>query len=150
MMSVMRGPLVGLISSGCCLALLFVMYPWSIYYGNFTYSAGITLASYLVLALLVGLVITAVGLSFLRSNMPQLGKGVLSGIVSLVTLLGGSMLFGPVGINLFGTRVRGIFFSEWKFVTFDVCIALPLSIPSASMVWWIGRRRQGGKGMASP
>jgi hypothetical protein len=136
-MKSMRGLLVGTISFVVCLGLLFVFYPWSIYFGNFTYSEGSTLASYLLLALVVGLISSATVLVFpFHLGRPAGGQGALTGIILFLAYCGSSLLLGPLGVEILNTRVRGIFFSEWKFVGFDIEIALPLSMIGAAVVWW--------------
>lgn len=140
-MNILRATLVGFVSAVICLGLLFLSYPWSIYYRNFTYGAGITILSYVLLAILVGLIAAIVvgALSF-YSRMPALGQCILTGIVLFTSLSAGSVLLGPGGIEIFDTRVAGIFFSEWKFVTFIGTVALPLSILDVVLVWWAVRR----------
>jgi hypothetical protein len=137
------GVLIGLLSSAVCLGLLFLAYPWSIYYGNFNYGWGTTAGSYLLLAFLVGLIgaILVGALSFFK-KMPSAGQCILAGVLSFVALSAGSILLGPGGLDLVRTRVSGIFFSEWKFVTFDLEVALPISILNAGIVWWSVRRNQ--------
>ncbi len=141
-MKIRHSALVGLISSAICLGLLFLVYPWSTYYSNFMYGAGVTAFSYLLLALLVGLVGTiVVGVLSFCAKLPALGQCALTGVLSFVSLFAGSLLLGPAGIDILDTRVGGIFFSEWKFVTFDGCIALPISIVDAALVWWAVRQK---------
>lgn len=139
-MKVWRSILIGIPSGVICLGLLFLIYPWSTYYNNFTYGLKVTLGSYLLLSLLVGIVgsITVGGLSF--AKLSALRKCALSGVFSFALLFTGSLLFGPGGIDLFDTRVGGIFFSEWKFVTFIGTVALPISILNAILAWWTARR----------
>jgi hypothetical protein len=119
------------------------MYPWSTYYNNFTYGVWTTLSSYLFIAILVGLLATmAAGLWTFPSNRSPLGGITLGGTLLFASLLILSVLLGPGGVNVFGTRVRGIFFSEWKFFTFDLGIALPVAISNAAVGWWVARRKQ--------
>lgn len=148
-MKIWRSVLIGIPSGVFCLALLFLIYPWSTYYNNFTYGLWVTLGSYLLLSLLVGIVgsIAVGGLSF--AKFPALGKCALSGVFSFVVLFAGSLLLGPGGIDLFNTRVGGIFFSEWKFVTFIGTVALPISILNAMLAWWTARREHRERGSVS-
>jgi hypothetical protein len=138
-MKIWHSVLIGIPSGVICLGLLFLIYPWSTYYNNFTYGLGVTLGSYLLLSLLVGLVGSIVigGLSF--AKLSALGKCALSGLLSFAVLFICSLLLGPGGVDLFNTRVEGIFFSEWKFVTFIVAVALPISILNAILAWWVAR-----------
>jgi len=141
-MRLMHGALLGSVTAVICLGLLFAVYPWSVYFGNFTYGSGMTLLSYVLLAVLVGIVVASASCIFvLFSRMVAITQGLLTGIVSFALLFSGSLLLGPGGIDIFDTRIGGIFFSEWKFLTFDSCIALPISIFAAALVWWAARRR---------
>jgi hypothetical protein len=92
------------------LGLLFRSYPWSVY-SNFDFPLGMTLVSYL----LVG----------------AIGTSVAAGL---------SMMFGPSGANIPGTRVRGIFFAEWMFVVFFVNVGLPLSALASLLQLLLDRR----------
>jgi hypothetical protein len=38
-----------------------------------------------------------------------------------------SGVFGPLGLDVPGTRIRGVFFSEWKFINFILYDAIFLS-----------------------
>jgi hypothetical protein len=138
---------IGMVSFIVCLGLLFIFYPWSTYYQNFNYGAGITFISYLLLASLVGFIVTVVvGIMSFYTKMPALGQCVMTGVVSLTSLSAGAFLMGPVGIEIFDTRVRGIFFSEWQFLNFICTIALPISILGAGLVWLAIQRGETKKG----
>ena len=142
-MNATRAVLVGSTSSIFCFGLLFLTYPWSTYYANFSYGARITIVSYLLLALIVGVVVgVVVGLSSFSSSGPRPSRFALTGILSFASLVAMSLLLGPGGVDIFGIRIRGIFFSEWKFVIFDVFVALPVSLLDASLIWWIASRKQ--------
>jgi hypothetical protein len=138
-MRVLRVFAIGFVSAAISLGLLFLVYPWSTYYNNFTYGAGITVASYLLLAFLVGLVgAVVVGvMSYTSLSIP--GQSALTGVLSFAILFAGSLTLGPGGVDLFNTRVEGIFFSEWKFVIFIGTVALPISILDAILIWWTAR-----------
>lgn len=43
-----------------------------------------------------------------------------------------AFVFGPTGFDIPGTRVRGIFFAEWKFVTFFFYVGLPVALTTAT------------------
>jgi hypothetical protein len=135
-MNIRRGMLIGSFSMLVCSCLLFAAYPWSIYYGNFDFGWKITLGSYIVLAVLVGLIeaILTCALS-LYKQMPPIGQCILTGMLSSAFLFAGSILLGPGGVNLFDMRIRGIFFAEWDFAKFDFEVALPLSAMNAGLVW---------------
>ena len=141
-MNIRRGLVIGFSSSLVCIGLLFLVYPWSIYYGNFDFGRGITLVSYLLLAISIGAIEAAViCLLSLCKEMPAAGQCILTGIVSFTALFAVSIFLGPGGTDLFHTRVGGIFFSEWKFVTFDFEVALPISTLNAGLVWCAVRWR---------
>ncbi len=144
-MSLRRGAMVGLISTCVCLALLFSFYPWSVYYGNFNYSAGVTLGAYIVVGLLVGLVggIAVAGMSFFQ--LPAAAQGLLTGVFALTTIVLGSLAFGPYGLDPSYVRVRGIFFAEWKFVNFIFEIALPITLLDAGLAWLLSHRTRKAK-----
>jgi hypothetical protein len=112
-----------------CFVLSFVVYPWSTYYGQFSYSRGETLSSYVFLSAVVGM-ITLIAAIVARD------KPVPSGILSLALLCGLALLMGPCGADLPGLRVRGIFFSEWKFAVFIFELALPVTVLSTFTLWF--------------
>jgi hypothetical protein len=123
--------------------LEFWVYPWAIYFGNFTFGFGITLASYLIVALVVGLVASAVTFSLsLYRTMPAIGQALMTGVAMLATLCVLALIFGPFGLDIPGTRARGIFFSEWKFATFTSEVSAPAAILAGFVVWLTVRREQ--------
>ena len=113
------------------LVLLFVIYPWSIYYENFTYGWLETILAYI----LIGGVVTLIG-GFLSPKLCTLCFSnkrncfIMKIILSYILFSCLALIFGPVGISFFNTRVGGIFFSEWKFITFLIYVALPLALLS--------------------
>ncbi len=140
-MNLRRGILVCFVSMVVSLCLLLWEYPWSIYQGTFTFGWRITLVSYFLLALIIGLVEgTLVSVLSLLKQMRPFGQATLTGVSSAIFLFAGSIALGPGGADLFGTRIGGIFFAEWKFAIFDLEAALPISILSASIVWMVVRR----------
>jgi len=142
--------LVGLTSSAISLGLLFVLYPWSVYFGNFTFGAWSTFASYLMLALLVGAIVAAVAAAVTHiPRIPDWGRIAFAAFLSFLLLFTLSLILGPVGVDVFETRVRGIFFAEWKFITFDLYVALPISILNATLILWIIRWKRQSSGNAA-
>ena len=125
------------------LGLEFWAYPWAIYFGNFTYGFGITLVSYLVTALLVSSVAAAATffLSHYRS-MPAIGQALMTATSMLVTLCALALIFGPFGLDVPLTRVRGIFFSEWNFMTFSSEVSAPTAVLAGLIAWAIVRRQR--------
>lgn len=120
--------LFGIIIFGFCLGLLMIFYPWSTYYGNFYFSWRSTLTSYLLIAALVGVVSGAANVLFRNSIMSAAARSIICGIVLLCFIVLIAIVFGPGGLDIPGTRVRGIFFSEWKFMSFIGYIGVPISI----------------------
>jgi hypothetical protein len=139
----MRAVWIGAVSTICSAGLLFVAFPWRIYYGQATHSqVGITLESYLLVALLVGLIVAAVVVLLSHYlNVHPVGHGVLTGIVSLTVLILGSLLMGPHQWDIPGTEVY-IFFTEWNFTGFICQVAFPVSLLAGALVWWDARREK--------
>lgn len=133
--------IIGVACAVAGLGLVLWLYPWSVYYGNFTYGAEITARSYLVVAILLGLVTSICAYSQLAASRPSLAKRCLvAGLLSLGILTLVSLAFGPLGIDIPFTRTSGIFFSEFKFLTFICEVAVPISILGGALMWPFGRR----------
>jgi hypothetical protein len=113
------------------LILLFWKFPWSVYYENFGFGFGVTLWSYVTTSLLVGLLSASVpvlvGVAF-HPNDWGFRQVVLCFILALLVFGVLCVAFGPYGLDLFSLQIRGIFFSEWKFVTFFFVVGLPLAL----------------------
>lgn len=115
-------------------------YPWSVYYGNFTYGVGITLFFYLFPPVIAGVVvITALGIigGFLRVSARN--EALLTGLAVLAIFLCMDLMLGPLGVEIYHARVRGIFFDEWNFINFFVFVALPISIFVSGVTWLTAR-----------
>jgi len=84
----------------------------------FTFPVAVTVASYVGLSVLMLVVGNAASFWLPRVIAKrQLGHGLLTALVfGSFALL--ALLFGPFGVDVPMTRVRGIFFAEWKFVSF--------------------------------
>jgi hypothetical protein len=139
----MRAVLIGAISTIVSAGLLFAAFPFSTFYDGFQHSrVGITLESYLLVALLVGLIVAAIVfvLSHYLKTYP-LGLGILTGIVSLIVLIVGSILMGPYQWDIPGTEVH-FFFSEWNFTGFICQVAFPVSLLAGALVWWDAQRKK--------
>jgi|GEM_PF-2671688 len=54
-----------------------------------------------------------------------------------------AMAFGGIGLGLDlpGTRINGIFFSEWKFATFLIYVGAPLCATAAGLMLALQRLR---------
>ena len=125
----MRASLTGVLAFLACFAALQVVYPWATYYENFEFGWWQTMVSYLLVSALIGVgAAWATGLILGRSNQSAALRGIESGALTfgLAVLL--AVLFGPAGLNIPGTRVRGIFFSEFNFLNFLFLVAAPLSL----------------------
>lgn len=123
-----RAMLIGIILFVACLSLLFIAYPWATYYGNFHFDWRPTLISYLIVAALIGIGSGVTDILLRNSILSAPVRCVIcAGIVfSFVVLV--ALLFGPMGVEIPGTRVRGIFFSEWRFINFIGYLGIPLSV----------------------
>ena len=142
----MRSTRVLLTGSLCLLlatGLEFWAYPWSIYFSNFTYGVGVTLGSYLIMAIVVGLVASAATFALsLYRFMPAIGQALMTGTAMLTTLVVLALILGPFGIDIPGTRTRGIFFSEWKFMIFTCEVAAPAAALAGFIAWFIVQRER--------
>ncbi|HLJ76563.1 MAG TPA: hypothetical protein VKT75_04080 [Acidobacteriaceae bacterium] len=133
----------GLLCAATSLGLLFWAYPWSVYYGNFTFGYSITLRSYLIMALFIGAVVSLA--AFIACLIPRVepsGETLVVGLIVLFSLVLISLMLGPFGADLPGTRIAGIFFSEFKFMNFIADVALPNSIVASALSWWFALLRR--------
>src|SRR5262249_2525950 len=92
-----------------------------------------TIASYVILAVLLTFVASFVAPAVTQLLFPGLrGRGVANAMATagMIFLLFCviSALFGPLGLDIPGTRIRGIFFSEWKFINFVLYNAVLLAL----------------------
>lgn len=111
------------------LAGLFWQYPWPVEYGMFNFGVLETLWAYILTAAAMTLIASAVRILVVRF-VPESRRLAAVALGSGVTFLGLAILalvFGPVGANVPGTRVRGIFFAEWSFVPF-ILLSFPFAI----------------------
>ena len=133
----------GLLCAAASLGLLFWAYPWSVYYGNFTFGYGFTLRTYVIMALLIGVIVCAavsIASQFLRLKPSAIA--LVTGLVTVIALILASFMFGPSGANIPGTRISGIFFSEFKFINFIADVALPSSCLASALAWAFARLRR--------
>lgn len=134
---------IGIITVTSCLGLELYSYPWRVFYGNFTYGAEITLFSYLLPSVLAGVVVTTAVSVF--SRFPRISasdQSILTGGALLAAFFLLDVLLGPMGVEIYHTRVRGIFFDEWNFINFFVYVALPVSAFVAGVVWLAVRQHR--------
>ena len=117
------------------LAGLLWQYPWSIQYGMFRFGRAETLLAYILVAMLMTAVVIGAR-QIVSVSLPRLrpvAAMVVSGAIAFVAFLILALVFGPGGVNVPGTRVRGIFFSEWSFVLF-VTLSLPFTITATLLL----------------
>ena len=109
------------------LGLLFHAYPWAVY-SAFDFPTLMTLVTYLLGASL--LTVLTYGLFLLTEALLARcrwlpGKLLLAFSTSIGAVVVVCVLFGPGGWDWPGTRLRGIFFSEWNFVAFFIYAGIP-------------------------
>ena len=123
-----RAMLIAITLFAACLGLLFIAYPWATYYENFHFDWRPTLISYLIVATLIGIGSGVTDILLRNSILSVAVRSVIcAGIVfSFVVLV--ALIFVPMGVEIPGTRIRGIFFSEWQFVNFIRYVGIPLSV----------------------
>jgi len=80
-------------------------------------------------------VVTALSIIARFPRVPPLNESILTGGVLLATFFLLDVLLGPLGVEVYHARVRGIFFDEWNFINFFAYIALPISALVTGMVW---------------
>ena len=133
--------LSGVVEFAASLALLQVEYPWSIY-AAYSFGKGITLISYGLAALLVAVVAAMATFFCLRAFRGNLLLSFImfcAGMFVSLSLI--AFLLGPAGIDVPGTRLNGIFFSETKFINFIFMVAAPVSVIGAALCGWFARKR---------
>ncbi len=108
---------------------LFWQYPWSVEYGMFRFGKFETLGAYVLTA--IAMTFIAVGVRRLVGRIvPESRRAAATALGAAVTFLGLTLMafvFGPLGANVPGTRVRGIFFAEWSFVLF-ILLSVPFAL----------------------
>jgi hypothetical protein len=124
----MRALLTGIVVFGSGFAALQIAYPWNVYYGNFKFGWWYTMASYVLLAGILGVIAgsTAIVLPT-KPSVHRAARGIAGGVATLVLTSLLAILFGVAGFHVPGTRIQGIFFSEWQFIRFIFCVAFPVS-----------------------
>jgi hypothetical protein len=115
-------------------------YPWSDN-SDSGFSLWTTAASYLVLASLMA-VIGTVSIHLGLRRQYAFEAAVLASIITAFAWGVGAFAFGPLGFDIPGTRVRGIFFADWNFVTFFLYLALPVAALTGLIGALAHRRRR--------
>ncbi len=137
--------LSGVVTCAIALPLLLIEYPWSIY-AAFSFGKGETFAAYLLAAFIVaavGAMTTALCLSAFRRSLLLCTVMCCAGMFVFLSLF--AFLFGPVGLDVPGTRLNGIFFSESRFLNFIFFVAAPASIAGAALCGWLARKCIGAR-----
>jgi hypothetical protein len=122
------------------LVLLQLQYPWHVY-AAYNFSKLFTAASYLIVAAIVAAIAAIASFLFLR--LPKASvvfRTIVCGITVFGLMLLWAVLFGPMGWNIPGTRIRGIFFSEFEFLGFVFFVAVPVSFIAAALCGWFACR----------
>jgi hypothetical protein len=119
-------------------ALLMLTFRVDLYLKNFTFGAVRTLGSYFVLAFLLTAMATYLAPWIVSHLLPNVETGgwtdvIMTALIAFGLFCAMSLSFGPLGADFPGTRTRGIFFAEWKFVNFVFYDALPLSLIAAAL-----------------
>lgn len=123
------------------LLLLQVEYPWGTY-AAYDFSKGITFISYMLAALVVAaLAATATVLCLRAFRGSRLLGAVMCCAGMVVSLSIIAFLLGPAGLDVPGTRLNGIFFSETGFLNFISMVATPASLVGGALCYWMARRR---------
>jgi hypothetical protein len=140
----MRALIVGPLTFLACFGALQAAYPWSTYYGNFEFGWWPTMGSYLLVAALFGVTAAAIAGTLSRTSIQSAAlRGTACGLAVFALAVLAAFLFGPGGLNVPGTRIRGIFFSEWRFLNFLAYVAAPVSLLAAvTCGWGAWRQRQ--------
>ena len=123
------------------LLLLEVEYPWSTY-AAFRFSKWVILVSYLAAAFMsaaAAAAATVFCLSMRRGS--HFLRAAACCIAMFVSLSVVSVLLGPGGLEVPGTVLGGLFFSEWEFLNFIVRVAAPASVAAGALCAWLARRR---------
>jgi hypothetical protein len=130
-----------IVSFGVALLLLLLEYPWSTY-AAFHFSKWVTLASYLLAAFIVAAISAIATVLCLRTFKGSLKlSAVMCCIAVFASLSVIAVLLGPAGFDVPGTRLNGIFFSEWEFLNFIFIVAAPASIVAAGLCAWLAHKQ---------
>jgi hypothetical protein len=113
--------------------LIVLAYPVTTYFRYFDFPFHVTLFSYVIVYLLVLAVCAGVApkvaAKFCKTPVTRAVLQAATGVLCFAIL---SFICGPIGFDLPDIRLRGIFFSEWKFVNFFFYVGLPAALASAA------------------
>jgi uncharacterized membrane protein YozB (DUF420 family) len=128
---------VGLATLVIALIAFQVEYPWSVYYRGFDFGKWQTMFSYLLVSIAFALLSMLVAGAVLKDRRRSATRSaILCSVTIFVVAILLSLLFGPGGLNLPGTRVRGIFFAEWRFLSFLPYVAAPVAFTAGLVCGW--------------
>lgn len=129
------------------LAALQLSYPINTYIQNFSFNRSTTAVSYLLVTAFM--TILAMGIAPATTRLlgvtRRSNRVVTVGIITFVSLCVMAICFGPFGLNVPHTRVRGIFFSEFEFARFIFEDAVALSVLAAVIEGLIADSRLSGR-----
>jgi len=111
-----------------CFGMLHIVYPWSTSYGVFAFGWWTAMNAYMLVAAIVGIAAAIFNMLMGRKKQSPLLHGAMCGLSLMGFAVILAIVFGPLGVNIPGTRVRGIFFSEWEFINFVFCVSIPVAI----------------------
>lgn len=127
-----------------CVAVLMTTFRIDDRLRNFRSGPARTIASYCLLALLLS-VIAVYAVPWIVSHVfPRLHRkpwadAFGTAVSTFVIFCMLSISFGPFGLDIPGTEIQGIFFSEWKFLNFIFYDGLLLSILGGVLRWYTSR-----------
>lgn len=112
-------------------SLLMITFRIDEYLSNSTLSRTSTIISYIILGFLLSGIAAYLAPWITHLLFPKLrewAEAIATSGIIFVLLCCISVLFGPFGVDIPGTRIRGIFFSEFKFVSFIVYDGILLAL----------------------
>jgi len=126
------------------LVLSLLAFPWKTYHGHFSSSSQRTTVSYFMVSVISAVLCSALPSLVIRSKarffltQDGLRQGLRFATIHLLGLLVVMLMFSGVGFfwEVPGTRVRGIFFSEFHFVWFAYRVGLPVCLLAAALSYW--------------
>jgi len=108
------------------------------------FGTGVTLASFLLISLvLAGIVAAATAIMLRAPNVGFLAGALFCGLAVFVVSALWAIAMGPGGLDVPGLRLNAIFFCEFEFLRFTFMVAAPVSCIAAAICWWLARTRSG-------
>ena len=117
-------------------ALIVWSYPPTTYFKNFDFPFAVTFVSYAVVYVLVLAVVVVLAPVVARQvHTSPIRRAALQAIAATAAFAAIAIVFGPIGCDVPGTRLNGIFFSEWKFTNFFFYVGFPVAVITSAMVF---------------